>query len=198
MSEYKNTPVLKRGQQSFTRWCVNGGNVDPPQMWNCANVDLCSIEVSPCLDPGYCVQKAVRSKYNLSEETDAGLSKFMNKGLPLPLNTFAGIVTWQEEDLHSDDGNSTCFNSDWHENFLFRAARERDNFPQKAFECCPSVWGFISSCSFKNKPALVSSVVTVSQAVHGCHVWVLWLLLMPNLVCGETGTVIAVTTTAWS
>lgn len=58
-----------------------------------SNCLCCSIEVSPCLDPGYCVQKAVRSKYNLSEENDTGLSKYMNKGLPLPLNTFAGIIT---------------------------------------------------------------------------------------------------------
>ncbi|XP_056892251.1 phosphoinositide 3-kinase regulatory subunit 6 isoform X2 [Takifugu flavidus] len=55
--------------------------------------DVQSIEVSPCLDPGYCLQKALRSKYNLSEENDTGLSKYMNKGLPLPLNTFAGIIT---------------------------------------------------------------------------------------------------------
>ncbi|XP_029919012.1 phosphoinositide 3-kinase regulatory subunit 6 [Myripristis murdjan] len=51
-----------------------------------------SIEISPCLDPGYCVQKTVRSKFNLGEEKDAGLSKYMNKGLPLPINTFAGII----------------------------------------------------------------------------------------------------------
>ncbi|XP_004539330.1 phosphoinositide 3-kinase regulatory subunit 6 [Maylandia zebra] len=51
-----------------------------------------SIEVSPCVDPGYCVQKTMRSKYKLEEDKDAGLSKYMNKGLPLPINTFAGII----------------------------------------------------------------------------------------------------------
>lgn len=55
---------------------------------------LCrSIEVSPCLDPGYCVQKTMRSKLKLGEDKDAGLSKYMSKGLPLPINTFAGIIT---------------------------------------------------------------------------------------------------------
>ncbi|XP_019939274.2 phosphoinositide 3-kinase regulatory subunit 6 isoform X2 [Paralichthys olivaceus] len=47
--------------------------------------DVQSIEISPCLDPGYCIQKNIRSK-------NTGLSKYMSKGLPLPINTFAGIV----------------------------------------------------------------------------------------------------------
>ncbi|XP_054460663.1 phosphoinositide 3-kinase regulatory subunit 6 isoform X2 [Anoplopoma fimbria] len=55
--------------------------------------DVQSIEISPCLDPGYCVQKTIRSKFTLGEDKDAGLSKYMNKGLPLPINTFAGIIT---------------------------------------------------------------------------------------------------------
>ncbi|XP_059201221.1 phosphoinositide 3-kinase regulatory subunit 6 isoform X2 [Centropristis striata] len=58
--------------------------------------DVQSIEISPCLDPGYCVQKTMRSKVNRSkpgEDKDAGLSKYLNKGLPLPINTFAGIIT---------------------------------------------------------------------------------------------------------
>lgn len=50
-----------------------------------------SIEITPCLDPGYCVQKN-RSKYKLGDDRDAGLSKYMCKGLPLPINTFAGII----------------------------------------------------------------------------------------------------------
>ncbi|XP_031687189.1 phosphoinositide 3-kinase regulatory subunit 6 isoform X1 [Oncorhynchus kisutch] len=55
--------------------------------------DVQSIEIAPCLDPGYCVQKTMRSKFSLGEEErDAGLSKYMNKGLPLPINTFAGII----------------------------------------------------------------------------------------------------------
>lgn len=54
--------------------------------------DVQSIEILPCLDPGYCVQKTMRSKFSLGDERDAGLSKYMNKGLPLPINTFAGII----------------------------------------------------------------------------------------------------------
>ncbi|XP_034044093.1 phosphoinositide 3-kinase regulatory subunit 6 [Thalassophryne amazonica] len=53
-----------------------------------------SIDISPCLDPGYCVQQIMRSKskLNLRDNKDAGLSKYMSKGLSLPINTFAGIV----------------------------------------------------------------------------------------------------------
>lgn len=54
--------------------------------------DVQSVEILPCLDPGYCVQKAMRSKFSLGDERDAGLSKYMNKGLSLPINTFAGII----------------------------------------------------------------------------------------------------------
>lgn len=54
--------------------------------------DVQSIEILPCLDPGYSVQKTMRSKFSLGDEKDAGLSKYMNKGLPLPINTFAGII----------------------------------------------------------------------------------------------------------
>lgn len=68
-----------------------------PKLMALLKISLCcSIEISPCLDPGYCVQKTMRSKYKLGEEKDAGLSKYMNKGLPLPMNTFAGIITWHD------------------------------------------------------------------------------------------------------
>lgn len=58
----------------------------------CVYKDVQSIEILPCLDPGYRVQKTMRSKFSLGEEKDAGLSKYMSKGLPLPINTFAGII----------------------------------------------------------------------------------------------------------
>ncbi|KAL1005926.1 hypothetical protein UPYG_G00065730 [Umbra pygmaea] len=54
--------------------------------------DVQSIEIAPCVDPGYCVQKTMKSKFSIGEENDACLSKYMNKGLPLPINTFAGII----------------------------------------------------------------------------------------------------------
>ncbi|KAL2087094.1 hypothetical protein ACEWY4_018153 [Coilia grayii] len=54
--------------------------------------DVQSIEIAPCLDPGYCIQKTVRSKFNIEEDSDAGLSKYINKCLSLPINTFAGII----------------------------------------------------------------------------------------------------------
>ncbi|KAI1896797.1 hypothetical protein AGOR_G00098510 [Albula goreensis] len=52
--------------------------------------DVQSVEISPCLDPGYCIQKTMKSKFSLQEDT--GLSKYISKGLPLPINTFAGII----------------------------------------------------------------------------------------------------------
>ncbi|KAM8879386.1 phosphoinositide 3-kinase regulatory subunit 6 isoform 2-T2 [Spinachia spinachia] len=55
--------------------------------------DVQSLEIFPCLDPGYCVQKTIQSKFKLGVGKEAGLSKYMNKGLPLPINTFAGIIT---------------------------------------------------------------------------------------------------------
>ncbi|XP_036426502.1 phosphoinositide 3-kinase regulatory subunit 6 [Colossoma macropomum] len=54
--------------------------------------DVQSIEIEPCKDPGYYIQKSVMSKFTSEEEVDAGLSKLMNRGLPLPINTFAGII----------------------------------------------------------------------------------------------------------
>lgn len=58
---------------------------------------LCSVEIAPCLDPGYYVQKSVKSKLKAAEEPDSGLSRYMKKGLYLPVNTFAGIITWHAE-----------------------------------------------------------------------------------------------------
>ncbi|XP_062841130.1 phosphoinositide 3-kinase regulatory subunit 6 [Trichomycterus rosablanca] len=48
-----------------------------------------SIEVSRCMDPGYCLQK----KPGQSQEVDdAGLSKYLSKTFTLPINTFCGAV----------------------------------------------------------------------------------------------------------
>ncbi|XP_053494535.1 phosphoinositide 3-kinase regulatory subunit 6 [Ictalurus furcatus] len=52
-----------------------------------------SIEIEPCKDPGYYIQKSMRSKFTTEEDTDSGLSKFMNRGLPLSINTFSGIIS---------------------------------------------------------------------------------------------------------
>ncbi|XP_051563591.1 phosphoinositide 3-kinase regulatory subunit 6-like isoform X1 [Myxocyprinus asiaticus] len=54
--------------------------------------DVESIEVSPCRDPGYYIQNSMKSKLMAAGSGDAGLSKYMSKGLPLPINTFAGII----------------------------------------------------------------------------------------------------------
>ncbi|XP_051567411.1 phosphoinositide 3-kinase regulatory subunit 6-like isoform X1 [Myxocyprinus asiaticus] len=55
-------------------------------------LDVESIEVAPCRDPGYYIQKSMKSKFMAADGGDAGLSKYMNKGLTLPINTFAGIM----------------------------------------------------------------------------------------------------------
>uniref|UniRef100_A0A8C3PHR2 Phosphoinositide-3-kinase regulatory subunit 6 n=1 Tax=Calidris pygmaea TaxID=425635 RepID=A0A8C3PHR2_9CHAR len=52
----------------------------------------CSMEVSPCLEPSYCLQKTRTMKFSLHETEDVGLAKYMPKSLLLPINTFAGII----------------------------------------------------------------------------------------------------------
>ncbi|XP_068177730.1 phosphoinositide 3-kinase regulatory subunit 6 isoform X3 [Antennarius striatus] len=55
--------------------------------------DVQSIEIAQCSDPLYNAHKTVRSKFNLGEDKDACLNKYMNKDLCLPINTFTGIIT---------------------------------------------------------------------------------------------------------
>ncbi|XP_062853408.1 phosphoinositide 3-kinase regulatory subunit 6 [Trichomycterus rosablanca] len=52
-----------------------------------------SIEVEPCKDPGYYIQRSLRSRFASEEDTDAGLSTFMNRELPLSINTFSGVIS---------------------------------------------------------------------------------------------------------
>lgn len=52
----------------------------------------CSLEVSPCLEPSYCLQKSRTMKFSLQEAEDVGLVKYMPKSLLLPINTFAGVI----------------------------------------------------------------------------------------------------------
>ncbi|XP_076121418.1 phosphoinositide 3-kinase regulatory subunit 6 isoform X4 [Alosa pseudoharengus] len=53
--------------------------------------DVQSIEIAPCLDPGYCLQRSTKSKHNL-EEKESALSKYMSRTLTLPINTFSGVI----------------------------------------------------------------------------------------------------------
>ncbi|XP_067860346.1 phosphoinositide 3-kinase regulatory subunit 6-like [Heptranchias perlo] len=54
--------------------------------------DVVSIEVSPCLEPGYCLHKMRASRFIQNENEDIGLTKYMPKCLLLPINTFTGIL----------------------------------------------------------------------------------------------------------
>uniref|UniRef100_A0A8C8BML1 Phosphoinositide-3-kinase regulatory subunit 6 n=1 Tax=Otus sunia TaxID=257818 RepID=A0A8C8BML1_9STRI len=54
--------------------------------------NVISVEVSPCLEPSYCLQKTRTMKFNLHETEDVGLVKYMPKSLLLPINTFAGVI----------------------------------------------------------------------------------------------------------
>lgn len=58
------------------------------------NVFLCSssLEVSPCLEPSYCLQKTRTMKCSPHETEDVGLVKYLPKSLLLPINTFAGAI----------------------------------------------------------------------------------------------------------
>lgn len=51
-----------------------------------------SIEISPCLDPCYSVQKSRKSKFGSRDGGYDGLCKYMNQRLTLPINTFSGII----------------------------------------------------------------------------------------------------------
>ncbi|XP_042309865.1 phosphoinositide 3-kinase regulatory subunit 6 isoform X1 [Sceloporus undulatus] len=54
--------------------------------------NVISIEVFPCLEPSYCLQKTKAKQATLEEEEDVGLAKYLPKSLLLPINTFAGII----------------------------------------------------------------------------------------------------------
>uniref|UniRef100_A0A672RB41 Phosphoinositide-3-kinase, regulatory subunit 6b n=1 Tax=Sinocyclocheilus grahami TaxID=75366 RepID=A0A672RB41_SINGR len=77
---YANIRVLE--EQTFTV-CLDK---DPRKTFK--NVQ--SIEVSPCLDPGYSHQPSTKSKYSLGEGGEP-LGKYVNRTITLPINTFCGI-----------------------------------------------------------------------------------------------------------
>ncbi|NXC23569.1 PI3R6 kinase, partial [Campylorhamphus procurvoides] len=54
--------------------------------------NVISLEVSPCPEPSYCLQKTRTMKFNLHQTEDVGLVKYMPKSLLLPINTFAGVM----------------------------------------------------------------------------------------------------------
>nr|XP_016846774.1 PREDICTED: phosphoinositide 3-kinase regulatory subunit 6 isoform X2 [Anolis carolinensis] len=54
--------------------------------------NVISIEVFPCLEPSYCLQRTKNRQTSLQEEEDVGLAKYLPKSLLLPINTFAGII----------------------------------------------------------------------------------------------------------
>ncbi|XP_050175395.1 phosphoinositide 3-kinase regulatory subunit 6 [Myiozetetes cayanensis] len=54
--------------------------------------NVISLEVSPCLEPSYCLQKTRTMKFSPHETEDVGLVKYMPKSLLLPINTFAGVM----------------------------------------------------------------------------------------------------------
>ncbi|NXT62166.1 PI3R6 kinase, partial [Chaetops frenatus] len=54
--------------------------------------DVIGLEVSPCLEPSYCLQKSRTMKSSPQETEDVGLAKYLPKSLLLPINTFAGVI----------------------------------------------------------------------------------------------------------
>ncbi|NXM80462.1 PI3R6 kinase, partial [Oenanthe oenanthe] len=54
--------------------------------------DVIGLEVSPCLEPSYCLQKTRTMKFSPHETEDVGLVKYLPKSLLLPINTFAGVM----------------------------------------------------------------------------------------------------------
>ncbi|XP_048411369.2 phosphoinositide 3-kinase regulatory subunit 6-like [Stegostoma tigrinum] len=54
--------------------------------------DVVSIEVSPCLEPGYSFHKMRSLRFGHSQAENVGLTKYMPKSLLLPINTFVGML----------------------------------------------------------------------------------------------------------
>ncbi|GCC31555.1 hypothetical protein chiPu_0010014 [Chiloscyllium punctatum] len=54
--------------------------------------DVVSIEVSPCLEPGYSFHKMRSLRFGHNGMENVGLTKYMPKSLLLPINTFVGIL----------------------------------------------------------------------------------------------------------
>ncbi|NXI88040.1 PI3R6 kinase, partial [Rhipidura dahli] len=54
--------------------------------------DVIGLEVSPCLEPSYCLQRTRTMKCSPHEAEDVGLVKYLPKSLLLPINTFAGVI----------------------------------------------------------------------------------------------------------
>ncbi|NXE02049.1 PI3R6 kinase, partial [Chaetorhynchus papuensis] len=54
--------------------------------------DVIGLEVSPCLEPSYCLQRTRTMKCSPHETEDVGLVKYLPKSLLLPINTFAGVI----------------------------------------------------------------------------------------------------------
>ncbi|NXC09219.1 PI3R6 kinase, partial [Orthonyx spaldingii] len=54
--------------------------------------DVIGLEVSPCLEPSYCLQKTRTMKFSSHKTEDVGLVKYLPKSLLLPINTFAGVI----------------------------------------------------------------------------------------------------------
>ncbi|XP_067403979.1 phosphoinositide 3-kinase regulatory subunit 6 [Emydura macquarii macquarii] len=54
--------------------------------------NVVGVEVSPCLEPSYCLQKIKTMRFGLHEPENVGLAKYIPKSLLLPINTFAGII----------------------------------------------------------------------------------------------------------
>ncbi|NXL24705.1 PI3R6 kinase, partial [Setophaga kirtlandii] len=54
--------------------------------------DVIGLEVSPCLEPSYCLQRTRSTKCSPEETGDVGLVKYLPKSLLLPINTFAGVI----------------------------------------------------------------------------------------------------------
>ncbi|NWW88480.1 PI3R6 kinase, partial [Rhynochetos jubatus] len=80
----RNIKIRSTEQRPFTVWLDKDSRK--------AYRNVISVEVSPCLEPSYCLQKTRTMKFNLHETEDAGLVKFMPKSLLLPINTFAGVI----------------------------------------------------------------------------------------------------------
>lgn len=91
--------VPGQGLSQDIRWCPKV-IISVPQSF-CFTLDtleLCCnvvsflhrMEITRCLDPGY----SIRPRFSISTEQMLLLSKYLDRALSLPLNTFTGVTPW--------------------------------------------------------------------------------------------------------
>lgn len=130
----------------------------------------------------------MRSKFSLGEvERDAGLSKYMNKGLPLPINTFAGIINW----LIPQPSGWTPLYRDWNVETIYIVWGSGTRLvlttaPQCTLKGCGKrIWVAAKGnwCNLDKKTSWVWQVLDLSTKKLICHgYWISFQFLLVTVI----------------